>query len=170
LPASGKSSLAWELTALLEKRGLSAQVLDSDRLRQVLTPEPTYSQSEREWFYQVLVYIAGLLAKNGVNVIIAATGNRRHHRVQAREVIDKFMVVYLQCSLETCIARDPKGIYAAAMRGKAQTVPGLQSPYEAPQSPELTVDSELRSPQDGAQKILHEILGRYYRESDKGGN
>jgi len=87
LPSSGKSSLAGELVRLLAERGVAVQVLDSDELRQVLTPEPTYSPRERDWFYDTLGYIAALLARNGVNVVVAATGPLRQHRQAARQLI-----------------------------------------------------------------------------------
>lgn len=156
LPASGKTTLAVGLAEVLRERGVRAQILDSDQLRQVLTPEPSYSRQERDWFYRTMTYIGQLLTQNGVNVIFAATANRRRHRDRARQAIERFMEVYVRCSLDTCMDRDQKGIYQKALAGEANTVPGLQAPYEPPYAPELTVDTE----QQAAEECVGQIVAR----------
>jgi adenylylsulfate kinase len=153
LPASGKSTLAEGLARALREQDIAVQILDSDELRNVLTPDPTYSPEEREWFHQVVAFIARLLTQNGVNVLIAATANRRRYRDHARQVIERFAEIYVKCSLDTCMARDEKGVYEKAMAGRATTVPGLQVPYEPPLDPAAVVDTERASPQEGAQQI-----------------
>jgi adenylylsulfate kinase len=157
LPASGKTTLARGLADVLKRTGHPVQVLDSDRLRRVLTPEPTYSRQERDWFYRTMVFIGRLLTQNGVNVIFAATAVRRSYRDQARDAIDRFAEVYVRCSLETCMARDEKGIYQKALRGEATTVPGLQVDYQAPEHPEVTVNTEVQSPAEGVRAILDRL-------------
>ena len=154
LPASGKSTLAAALAGELAGRGLRVQVLDSDELREVLTPDPTYSLREREWFYRVMVYVGGLLVHNGANVIFAATANRRRYRERAHETIERFGEVYVRCSLKTCMARDSKGVYAKALAGEAQTVPGLQVPYEPPESPILKVNTEACAPSACVRRVV----------------
>jgi len=154
LPASGKTTLAERLASELQRRGFVVQILDSDDLRQVLTPEPTYSAEERSWFYQVVAFIAGLLTENGVNVLIAATANRRRYRDHARQSIERFAEVYVKCSLETCMERDRKRIYKKALAGEATTVPGLQVPYEPPRNPAAVVDNERASPREGVRQIV----------------
>lgn len=154
LPASGKTTLAEGLARRLRERGLVIQLLDSDNLRDVLTPEPTYSAEERDWFYRAVAFIARLLTENGTNVIIAATANRRRYRSYGREDIERFAEVYVRCPLETCMARDEKGVYEKALAGRATTVPGLQVPYEPPENPAAVVDTEAMSPQEGVQRIL----------------
>lgn len=159
LPASGKTTLAEGVASDLRGRGITMQILDSDELRGVLTPDPTYTSEERDWFYRVVAYIAKLLVQNGVSVLIAATANRRRYRGYARQAIQRFTEVYVSCSLETCMERDEKGIYERAMAGQATTVPGLQVPYEPPLHPASTVDTEKISPQEGVEQIL-EGLGK----------
>jgi len=102
----------------------------------------------------VMVYIGRLLVENGVNVIFAATANKCHHRAWARGAIDKLVEVYVKCPLETCMARDSKGIYAKALAGEATTVPGLQDSYEPPESPEVVVETDRQSPQECARQIV----------------
>lgn len=141
----------------LEERGTAPQVLDSDALRDVLTPDPTYSDDEREWFYMVVAYIARLLTQNGICVVIAATAHRRQYRDYARRMVPRFAEVYVRCSPKTCMEPDEKGIYARAMAGRATTVPGLQVPYEPPESPAVVVDTELLSAEQGVQRIMDHL-------------
>ena len=132
LPASGKSTVTRTLVDELAARGVDVAVLESDALRPVLTPRATYSEGERETFYRAMTYIGALLVTHGVPVIFDATANRRAYRAGARGAIERFMEVYVDCPLDVCIARDPKGIYRKAQSGQASTVPGLQASYEAP--------------------------------------
>src|SRR5512147_267248 len=135
LPASGKSTVARALVDGLDARGVDVAVLESDALRPVLTPRATYSEEERETFYRSMAYIGALLVRHGVPVIFDATANRRTYRAAARTSIQRFIEVYVNCPLEVCIARDPKGIYREAQSGQASTVPGLQASYERPEYP-----------------------------------
>jgi adenylylsulfate kinase len=140
MPASGKSSITGELVKLMAPYRLPLVVLESDVMRTILTPRATYEDAERDWFYQTLASIGSVITKNGVNVIFDATANRRTYREHARTLIPRFIEVYIRCPLEVCIKRDPKGIYSNAVRGKASTVPGLQSAYEPPENAELVLD------------------------------
>jgi adenylylsulfate kinase len=156
LPASGKSTVARALAAKLETMGVSVQVIESDELRLVLTPRPTYSPDERETFYGAMVYIGTLLTSNGVNVIFDATANRRRWRDAARERIPRFVEAFVDTPLDVCMKRDPKGIYRRAAMGKAGTVPGKQAAYEAPQNPEVRLDD--RVPAERAVQPLLEAM------------
>lgn len=157
LPASGKSTLARALHAVLAEEGITTCILDSDDLRAILTPAPAYSSQERDWFYSAVTALAAQLAHSGVNVIIAATGHRQGYRDQARAQIERFAEVYLECALETCAQRDPKGIYARARAGQAATVPGVGIPYEPPRAPEATVDMEQLSPDTAARQVVAQL-------------
>lgn len=176
LPGSGKSIVSEALIRLLEQKGIPAQLLSSDALRKVLTPKPTYTLEERDIVYATLVYIAELLTKNGVNVVIDATGNLRRYRENVRRRIPRFMEAYLECPLEVCMERElkrkkthhaPKQIYAKAMEGKAPTVPGVGQPYEPPISPEITIDTTKYTPEQAAGKIL-ETLTKKWHEKTRG--
>jgi adenylylsulfate kinase len=157
LPASGKSTLTRSLQAQFAERGIDIAVLESDVLRRIFTQQPRYDEQEREAFYRQMVYIGTLLTQHGVPVIFDATANRRRYRDWAREQIPSFMEVYVQTPLETCIARDPKGIYRKAREGAADTVPGLQSTYEAPDNPELVIDGTQESPEAAARRVLAKL-------------
>lgn len=153
LPASGKSTIARHLVAILESENIQVQVLESDELRDVLTPNPTYSPTERDIFYNSMVYIGTLLANNSVNVLMDAVANRRKWRDKARENIDRFIEIYVNTPLSVCKERDPKGIYEKAEKGEATTVPGIQAEYEKTENPEVTVDGTV-DPKKSAEKIM----------------
>jgi adenylylsulfate kinase len=157
LPSSGKTTLAFALRDRLLEQGLSVQILDSDELRRRLTPNPTYSSEERDWFYDVLIFLAGTLTDNGVNVLIAATAPKRSYRATARNRIQRFGEVYVDCSVDTCRERDPKGLWDQADRGVASTLPGHGTPYEPPEYPEARVDTVMLSPDAAAQEILRQL-------------
>ena len=153
LPSSGKSSITRELAASLNREGISPALLESDAVRAVLTPEPTYVQEERDRFYLQLTELGALLVRQGIPVIFDATANRREYRDHARSRITRFAEVFVNCTVDICKERDPKGIYAAAFRGTAKNVPGLQAEYEPPLAPEVTVDCR-ESPSVSAEMIL----------------
>jgi adenylylsulfate kinase len=163
LPASGKTTLAIEIRKRLAERGVTAELLDADELRKILTPHPDYTDRERDWFYGVLVYLAELLSKHGVAVLVAATAHRRAYRDEARRRLARFVEIYVECDIETCRRRDPKGLYAAARRGDIASLPGEQVRFEAPESPEIHVDTSELAPQAAAQAVMErlETLGAF---------
>ena len=165
LPASGKSTVTRALVHELSTRGVDAAVLESDALRQVVTPLATYSEEERETFYRVMTYIGALLVKHGVPVIFDATANRRAHRAAARSTIDRFVEVFVDCPLDTCVARDPKGIYRKARTGEAATIPGLQATYEAPEHADAIVLGDREPPETAARAIMRMLEKKGYVEA-----
>ena len=169
LPGSGKTAVAQRTRSLLEARGINTvKVLELDEIRKFITPNPTYSEEEREIVYAALVYMAKLLVDSGMPVVIDATANRRRFRDRARAVMANFAEVYTSCSLETCMARErkrkaehaPSGIYQKAEKEEAP-VPGVNVPYEAPLHPEVVVDSERMGVEESAEKVVEFILERF---------
>jgi adenylylsulfate kinase len=153
MPASGKSTLAGALAGELARRGIDVAVLSSDDLRRVFTPRPRYDEEERDVFYGALVHVGRLLASHGIPVIIDATANRRIYRERARRLFPLFLEVYVECPLEICMRRDPKGVYRRAREGTAVSVPGVQAPYEPPLHPEVTVRGDAEDPAEAARRI-----------------
>ncbi|MDI6689362.1 MAG: adenylyl-sulfate kinase [Actinomycetota bacterium] len=161
LPASGKSSLAQTVKKLLKERNIDVEILESDDLRTKLLPLSTYTEKEREFFYNALVCLGKMLVDHGMNVIFDATANKRKFRDKARKEIQNFMEVYVKCPLEECMRRDPKGIYRAAKSEEATTVPGAQVPYEEPLAPEMIIESDRETPKRGAEKILQKMQEKF---------
>lgn len=154
LPASGKSTLVAALKPQLQSLGCVVEVLESDAVRRVLTPTPTYSPAERDLFYRAMAFLGSRLISYGVTVIFDATANRRAYRDLARSLIPRFIEVEVECPLATCMQRDYKGTYHRGQRGESSTVPGLQDPYEAPLNPEMRIDTTKLSAKEAAEKIL----------------
>jgi adenylylsulfate kinase len=148
VPGSGKSTVARATAERLAEHREPVRWLELDAIRRVLTPHPTYSETEREVVYRALVFMAATLTEVGVPVLIDATGHRRAWRDLARASIPRFAEVLLDCSLELAQGREgtrdrgnaPAQVYAAASRPGA-TVPGVNIPYERAEAPDLVIDT-----------------------------
>jgi adenylylsulfate kinase len=160
LPASGKSTIARALQAMLSARGVRAVVLESDDVRRLFTPNPRYDLAERDRFYRGLAELARWLSAAGVPALVAATANRRAYREHARAGIPKFLEVYVECPLAVCRARDPKGIYRRAETGAAPNVPGVSAAYEPPLRPEVVADGVRDPAERSARSILSALVAR----------
>lgn len=171
LPGSGKSTIADALKAKFEDYEIHVQILRMDEVRRVVTPIPKYSDEERDIVYAALAYMGKILTDNGINVIFDATANRQRYRDKARELIKRFMEVYLKCPLEICMEREtsrkelagaPRDIYKRAMKGDIGTVPGFQAQYEEPRNPEMIVEADKLSPDkcvEGIYQKASELFG-----------
>lgn len=166
LPGSGKSVISEKLKEILEKHGVRVEILRMDEMRRIVTPEPKYTDEERQIVYNAISYLAMVLTKNNINVVIDATGNLRKYRDLARKIIPNFMEVYLKCPLPIAMKREserkntlaaPKNIYEKAKKGESKTVPGVQSSYEEPLNPELIIDSDRTSIEEAANVIFRKI-------------
>ena len=153
LPASGKSTIVSALKPQFEGLGLTVEVLESDEVRRVFTPTPTYSEAERDLFYRALAFTGQKLVAHGVTVVFDATASRLAYREFAKSVIPCFIEVSVECPLAVCMERDRKGTYQKGQRGESLTVPGLQSPYEAPINPDLRIDTTTTPSGDAARQI-----------------
>jgi len=168
LPGSGKSVLARAVSEQLRSRGVNVVVLELDQVRKVLTPEPTYSDAEREAVYRALIYIGATLTDAGTPVIFDATAHRRAWRDLARATVPAFAEVQLRCPLEVCRQREagrspgaaPAGIYARATSAGAR-VPGVNVEYELARSPELSIDTTLNSVDTAAATIVAFVQDRF---------
>ena len=162
LPASGKSTLAASLQSQLAEKGINTAVLESDALRKIFTPHPHYDDAEREDFYRQMVFVGALLTQFGTPVIFDATANRRRYRDLARQQIPQFLEVYVDSPLEICAARDPKGIYRRARADAANTVPGLQAPYEPPVMPDVVFRGDQEPPESAARRVIAKLAEKGY--------
>lgn len=160
LPASGKSTIVNALRPGLEALGLTVEVLESDAVRRLLTPEASYSSEERDLFYRALAFTGQRLIEHGVTVVFDATASRQAYRDLARSMIPRFFEVAVECPLEVCMQRDRKGTYQKGLDGESTTVPGLQTPYESPANPDLRIDTTNVSAEEAAKQIYGMIRER----------
>lgn len=161
LPGSGKSSVAHEAARRLEANGVRVRVLELDEIRRVVTPLPRYTLEEREVLYRALAYMALLLYREGVSVIVDATAHRRVFRDLARALIPDFAEIYLRAPLDVCRSRSldrrggfaPIDVYGRAGR-QGSTVPGVDEVYEPPLHPELVLDTEQLDVAEAAERLV----------------
>jgi adenylylsulfate kinase len=137
LPASGKSTLAHALAGRLREADREPLLLDGDDVRDALVPRPGYDDFARESFYRTLAGLAGLAARQGLIVVVAATAHRRAWRDAARATAPRFVEVHVATPLDECRRRDPKGLYGSGDARRA--LPGVGLPYEPPEHPEVIV-------------------------------
>ncbi len=163
LPGSGKSTVADGI----KERFPEFVIMRMDELRKIVTPEPNYSESERDIVYRCIVFISKILSELGHNVIIDATANRRRWRDLARDLIPDFKEIYLRCSLEVCLEREKKRVNThgapVMVYEKAKTgwpVPGLTVPYEEPLNPDLLVETDKLSIED-VLSIVIDFISNY---------
>jgi adenylylsulfate kinase len=155
LSGSGKTTVTNQLVKALRKRGSQLEVLDGDIVRENLSKGLGFSKEDRDTNIRRIAFVANLLSRNGVPVITAAISPYRETRDEARELMDgRFIEIYVKASLETCEERDVKGLYAKARSGEIKEFTGISDPYEAPENPEIVLDTEALSPEESAQQIL----------------
>ena len=161
LSGSGKSTITGLLVEELEKRGSKVEVLDGDIVRENLSKGLGFSKEDRDTNIRRIAFVANLLSRNGVPVITAAISPYREIRNEARELMDgRFIEAYVKASVVACEERDVKGLYAKARAGEIKEFTGVSDPYEPPENPELTLETENQSPEDSAQQILDYLEGR----------
>jgi adenylyl-sulfate kinase len=158
LPSSGKTTISRLVEHQLRARGLRVEVLDGDEVRQHLSPQLGFSREERDLHIRRIAYVAQLLVRNGVIVIVAAISPYRETRQYARDLIGRFVEVYVKCPLQVCIARDVKGLYKKALRGEIANFTGISDPYEEPTAPELVIHSHEESPLESAHRVLRRLI------------
>lgn len=135
LPSSGKSTLAAVVAGELRLRGTLPVVLDSDDLREAITPPLGYDDASRAALYGTLARIAALIARQGHVVLVPATAHLRAYRDAARELAPAFLEIFVDTPIEECRRRDTKGLYASRM----EQAPGVGVEYEPPLAPDLRV-------------------------------
>ncbi len=161
LAGAGKTTLSRAAAAQLRARGWKVEVLDGDELRRVFSPELGFARRDREVHARRVSYVAHLLARNGVAVMVAMITPYETSRQAARsEVGPRFEEVWLNCPIEVCRQRDPKGIYRRNAEGVVPHVTGVDDPFEEPLNPELTVDTSVTSVDDSTRRVLEHLRGR----------
>ena len=156
LSGSGKSTLAHALEEKLFQKGSRTFVLDGDNIRHGLNSDLDFSESGRAENIRRISEVSKLMLESGLIVMTAFISPINKDRRDARKLIsdDDFIEIYCKASLETCETRDVKGLYKRARAGEIKNYTGIDSPYEAPESPELTIDTDNQSLEESVSTIL----------------
>ena len=157
LSGSGKTTISRLVEAELQKRGFPVEVLDGDVVRQNLSQGLGFTKADRDTNIQRIAFVSKLLTRNHVVTLVAAISPYREAREAARKEIGNFVEVYVKCPLETCMARDAKGLYKKALEGAIPYFTGISDPYEEPLEPEIVLHTHQETPEESAVKLLRRL-------------
>ena len=160
LSGSGKSTVAIALERELHKRGLLCRILDGDNIRCGINNNLGFSPADRVENIRRIAEVGKLFVETGIITIAAFISPNNDLREMAAKIIgkDNFIEVYISTPIEVCEQRDVKGLYAKARRGEIKDFTGVSAPFEAPQSPDLELDTSSLSLEESVNILLSYIL------------
>jgi adenylylsulfate kinase len=154
---AGKTTIAELVRPELERRGRLVEWLDGDEVREHLSKGLGFSKEDRDTNIDRIGWVASRLTRHGAAVIVSAISPYREARQKARELVEAngaFVEVFVDASVEECARRDVKGLYEKAFKGEIKEFTGVSDPYEAPENPEIRIESEQEEPEQSAHRIL----------------
>jgi len=159
LSGAGKSTIANLLDVRLHAMGRHTYLLDGDNVRHGLNRDLGFSDADRTENIRRVAEVAHLMLDAGLIVIVSFISPFRAERAFARSLFEdgEFCEVFIDTTLEECMRRDPKGLYAKARQGQLKNFTGLDSAYEAPVSPEVHITAVATTPADGVELILQKL-------------
>ncbi|MBN8234403.1 adenylyl-sulfate kinase [Halobacillus kuroshimensis] len=170
LSGAGKSSIANHLNRLLFEHGIQTYLLDGDNVRHGLNQDLGFSEADRTENIRRIGEVSKLFTDNGSIVLTAFISPYRQDRDRVRSLLeeDEFMEVFVDCPVEECENRDPKGLYKKARAGEISGFTGVDAPYEAPVNPECIVQSGQHSIQDCAEQIFQLLIDKKWLNDKEG--
>ncbi len=154
LSGSGKTTISEIVERELRERKRPVEVLDGDIVRTNLSKGLTFSRDDRNINVLRIGFVANLLTRNGVGVIVSAISPYKEARDQVRRRIVDFVEVFVDAPLEVCAERDVKGLYKKAFSGEIPQFTGVSDPYEPPVAPELHIKTDEEDPQESARRVI----------------
>jgi adenylylsulfate kinase len=165
LSGAGKTTVSEIVERELRDRIGTVEVLDGDIVRTNLSKGLGFSREDRDINVLRIGFVANLLTRNGVPVIVSAISPYKEARDQVRRDIgEDFIEIYVHCPLEVCAERDVKGLYKKAYSGEIKGFTGVSDPYEPPTAPELTLWTNEEEPEDSARKVIDKLEELGYLE------
>jgi adenylylsulfate kinase len=162
LSGAGKTTISLEVEEALRERGYRVEPLDGDIVRQNLTKGLGFSKADRDENIRRIGFVAHLLSRNGVIVLVSAISPYREIRDEVRGRIGDFVEVFVNAPLATCEQRDVKGLYQKARAGEIKGFTGIDDPYEEPLKPEVECRTDLESVSESVAKVLGTLESRGY--------
>jgi len=156
LSRSGKSTLATELEKRLYERGYITFILDGDNIRHGLNKDLGFSPQDREENIRRISEVAHLFTQARIINMTAFISPYRGDRKKARDLANEgeFIEIFCRCSVDACEKRDGKGLYEKARAGEIPEFTGISAPYEEPENPEITIDTDKETIEEGVEKII----------------
>ncbi len=164
LSASGKSTIAHHLEKKLFDCGIRSYVLDGDNVRHGINSNLGFSREDRKENLRRIAEVSKLYVDAGIVVLAAFISPYREDRAYVKEVVgvEDFFEIYVKCSLEVCENRDPKGLYKKARAGIIKNYTGIDSPYEEPLKPDLTIDTVKLDLEASIKSVLSFLVDRKF--------
>jgi adenylylsulfate kinase len=157
LSGAGKTTISEIVEKELKERGLRVEVLDGDIVRTNLSKGLGFSREDRNVNILRIGFVANLLTRNGVAVIVSAISPYKEARDQVRRRIIDFVEVFVDVPLEVAAERDVKGLYKKAFAGEIEQFTGVSDPYEPPVAPDLILKTDEETPEESARKVLEKL-------------
>ena len=167
LSGSGKSTLAIALERELQRRGILCRILDGDNIRSGINNNLGFSPADRRENIRRIAEVARLFVDTGIVTIAAFISPSEELRRMAAGIVgeEDFVEIYVSTPLSVCEERDVKGLYAKARRGEISEFTGISAPFEAPQSPALSIDTSARPLGDCVEDVLKLILPKIKKQN-----
>lgn len=162
LSGAGKSTISWAVDKKLRESGCQVELLDGDVVRQNLTKDLGFSKEDRDENIRRIGFVAHLLTRNNVIVLVSAISPYREIREEVRQRIGNFVEVYVNAPLVVCEERDVKGLYKKARAGQIPHFTGIDDPYEPPLNPTLECRTDLESLDESVNKVLQTLTNLGY--------
>ncbi|MEP0857981.1 adenylyl-sulfate kinase [Trichocoleus sp. DQ-U1] len=157
LSGAGKTTISQEVAQALQKRAYKVEILDGDVVRQNLTKGLGFSKDDRDENIRRIGFVAHLLTRNGVVVLISAISPYREIREEVRSRIGDFVEVYVNAPLAVCEQRDVKGLYKKARSGEIKNFTGIDDPYESPLHPQIECHTDQETIEESTEKVLRKL-------------
>ncbi len=157
LSGAGKTTISEIVERELREKFGKIEVLDGDIVRTNLSKGLTFSREDRDTNVLRIGFVANLLTRNGVGVIVSAISPFKEPRDEVRRQIVDFVEVFVDAPLEVCAERDVKGLYKKAFSGEIPQFTGVSDPYEAPAAPDLHVHTDQEEPHESAQRVIEKL-------------
>lgn len=155
LSGSGKTTTASHIKLNYESKKDRIILLDGDFFRNGVSSDLGFSTEDRSENIRRIAEVASLLSKEDIHVVVSAITPLKRDRDVARVICgDKFIEVYVKCSIQKCEERDPKGLYSKVRKGEIPNFTGISSPYEVPDDPDVVIDTENNSITHNCRKIM----------------
>lgn len=165
LSGAGKTTITQALEQKLRDGGYKLEVLDGDVVRTNLTKGLGFSKEDRDTNIRRIGFVANLLTRNGVIVLVSAISPYRAVREEVRQTIGDFVEVFVNAPLAVCEDRDVKGLYAKARSGEIKGFTGIDDPYEPPTAPDVECRTDLEELGESVAKIWQKLVDLKYIEA-----
>lgn len=162
MSGTGKTTMANYIAARLRQVDRNVEVLDEGDVADNLWQGAGETKDERNMIVRRLGFVANILSRNNVAVLVASVSPYKGARDENRRAIGRYVEVYVDCPTEKLIQRDSTGKYKKALAGEIPNFVGITEPYEPPSSPEVTIHSDTESIEDGAMRVFQALLDLGY--------